>query len=91
MDIEATETTPAEGTEGATARRPRPCAGCAERDAKVRQLGDDLVDELASMERRVFTVAGVALGVALGAVVIAFWALASGRVGRRGEAPEWDE
>jgi hypothetical protein len=66
----------------------RGCAGCAERDTRVRQLSADLADSMEAMEQRVFTVAGIALGAALVAVVLGLAAL--GYAGRR-EVPEWSE
>jgi len=67
---------------------PRGCAGCAERDTRVRQLSADLADSMEALETRVFTVAGIALGAALVAVVLGLAALG---YARRGEVPEWSE
>jgi hypothetical protein len=86
-------TTDAAEVAEAAGPRPRGCAGCAERDARVERLGADLGDTLEAVETRVFTFAGVALGVGLAALVIAFVALGyARRAGQwQGEIPAWDE
>jgi len=83
-------TDPTVGPAEAEQPRGRGCAGCADRDQRVEQLGEDLAGTIAAMETRVFTIAGIAVGVAVVAVLVAFVAVAIARGGNRGNGSDME-